>query len=146
MSEFAPSSILPADASKGTKCSAATDSRHVAGIAGAICAAFCCAGLPAAAILLSRLGLSFLHNDWLLVPVETLCFTLATRGFIQNRQRHGKVGPLVTASSGLILLLTGMLSSGFPSGLCLAVGACMLSLALIWDRRARAQTFRSYTC
>ena len=60
------------------------------GIGGSILAALCCLGLPAVLSIVSAIGLGFLINDAVLLPLLILFLIITIGGLILGKRRHQK--------------------------------------------------------
>ena len=78
------------------------------GVAGSFIAAACCLGLPAIVALFAALGLGFLINDAVLLPLLLFFLGLALFGLFQGYQGHRKPWPLavgvVSAAAALVFI------------------------------------------
>jgi len=72
-----------------------TDWADKVGPLGAIAAALCCLGFPAALALLSALGLGFVINDAILLPLLGVFLAITLVGLAAGTHRHGRQWPLV---------------------------------------------------
>lgn len=104
-----------------------------AGVAGALFAAFCCAGAPVIVGALGAVGLAFLRNDAILLPLLALSLALAWWGFAKGRSQHGAAGPLVLGVLGGLGLVAGILTTKWLIG----VGSVLLVGATVWNVAAR---------
>ncbi len=111
-----------------------------AGVAGAVFAAFCCAGAPVIVGALGAVGLSFLRNDTILLPLLALSLALAWWGFAKGRAQHGAAGPLVVGVLGGIALVAGILT---PQKWLIGTGSVLLVAATAWNIAARRRMFAS---
>ncbi len=57
------------------------------GAGGAVFVGLCCLGTPALLAFLAAIGLGFLINDFILIPLLTLFLALAVYGFSSTRKR-----------------------------------------------------------
>ncbi|MDP9477809.1 MAG: MerC domain-containing protein [Actinomycetota bacterium] len=81
----------------------------VFGSLGATVAALCCAGVPAVFLAaLSAVGLGFLVNDAILLPLTVLALGVALWGLWRGTARHGLRGILVLGGIGAVLLVVGI--------------------------------------
>lgn len=60
------------------------------GVGGSIFAALCCLGFPALLSVLSAIGLGFLINDKILMPLLVLFLLITLYGLYQGKRRHGQ--------------------------------------------------------
>ncbi len=68
------------------------------GVVGSFLAAACCLGLPAIVSIFAALGLGFLINDAVLLPLLLVFLALTLFGLFQGYQRHKRVWPLVVGA------------------------------------------------
>jgi mercuric ion transport protein len=74
------------------------------GTSGSIVAALCCLGTPAVLSLVAAVGLGFLIDDAILVPLLAV-FLLATLwGLVLGWRRHGRVAALALGGVASVLL------------------------------------------
>jgi mercuric ion transport protein len=64
----------------------------IIGTGGAVFAALCCIGTPAALGLLTAVGFGFLINDFILIPLLLFFVALAVYGFSASRKRASANG------------------------------------------------------
>lgn len=101
------------------------------GVVGSAFAALCCLGTPALLSLLSAIGLGFLINDTILVPLLVVFLAMSLIGLFLSCTRHRRPYPLVLGVLSAIGLLTGIL---FLSQTPLAyVSLAGLIGASVWD-------------
>lgn len=76
------------------------------GAAGAIFTALCCLGVSVVVSLAASLGLGFLINDAILMPLLIVFLLIDWSGLFVGRRRHGHLSPLITglAAGGALLL------------------------------------------
>lgn len=105
-----------------------------AGVAGAIFAALCCAGLPLILSVLAAVGLSFLRTDAILLPLMAFSLAIALWGFWSGRRTHGATGPLLLAIGGSSALVAGVVFiHGFPAKHVIWLGVVALVVATVWN-------------
>lgn len=78
------------------------------GVAGSFIAAACCLGLPAIIAVFAALGLGFLINDAVLLPLLLFFLALTLFGLFRGYRSHGKPGPLtagVVSAAAAILFI-----------------------------------------
>lgn len=78
------------------------------GVAGSFIAAACCLGLPAIIAVFAALGLGFLINDAVLLPLLLFFLALTLYGLFQGYRKHGKPWPLtvgVVSAAAAILFI-----------------------------------------
>lgn len=79
-----------------------------AGLAGSTFALLCCAGVAPVLGLVSAIGLGFLINDAVLIPLLILGLAVTMWGIWQGRRCHGENRPWVLAWIGSVLTLAGL--------------------------------------
>ncbi|MDT8342644.1 MAG: hypothetical protein RQ751_14130 [Longimicrobiales bacterium] len=90
------------------------------GPVGAVLSALCCLGAAPVVWALSAVGLSFLVNDLILLPLLALFLGITLRALAQDRARHGAAGPLALAGAGSLAAFGGLWVSGVVAGAGLA--------------------------
>ncbi len=112
--------------------------KQISGSIGSIIASICCLGFAPALAALSAVGLGFLINDAILIPLLALFLGLAVWGLLASRRRHGINHPFYLGSAGAVAALAGILVF-MPVHI---LGLVMLISAAVWDivllRRNRA--------
>lgn len=104
------------------------------GVGGSLFAALCCLGFPALLAILSAVGLGFLVNDAVLIPLLVLFLLVTLWGLYLGQRHHGRWMPFFIGMAGAALSFT---SIWFGSGLLAAVGIAGLiaaSLLNVWLR------------
>jgi mercuric ion transport protein len=75
------------------------------GVAGAVIAALCCLGVPAIVAIFSAIGLAFVFNDAILLPVMIVSIALTVGGLLLGWRHHRKPwAVLLAATSGVLLV------------------------------------------
>lgn len=86
------------------------------GATGAIFVALCCLGVSAVVSLAASLGLAFLINDAVLLPLLIVFLLIDWSGLFVGRRRHGHLSPLITGlAAGVALLLFTFLLPAKPA-------------------------------
>lgn len=75
------------------------------GVVGSFIAAACCLGLPAIVSIFAALGLGFLINDAVLVPVLLVFLAVTLFGLFQGYGRHRRIWPLVVGVVSALAVL-----------------------------------------
>ncbi len=78
------------------------------GLLGAAFALLCCAGVAPVLGLVSAIGLGFLINDAVLIPLLMLALALTMWGIRQGRRCHGRNPPWVLGWVGSAVTLAGL--------------------------------------
>lgn len=120
------------ESGRGSKMARAADG---AGVLGALFAALCCAGLPLIVGALSAVGLSFLRNDSILLPLLVASVVVALWGLMKGRDIHGSSGPFLLGSIGGLSLVLAVRGVGWL----LWPGTALLVGAVLWNTVARRQ-------
>lgn len=79
-----------------------TDHIDKAGIFGATFAALCCLGIPAVLSVVTAIGLGFLINDAVLLPLLVLSLAITLWGLASGWRRHHVPAPLIVGVAGAI--------------------------------------------
>ncbi|MEX1999598.1 MAG: MerC domain-containing protein [Gemmatimonadales bacterium] len=112
------------------------------GVFGSGFALLCCAGAAPVLGLLSAIGLGFLINDAVLVPLLLLALGLTGWGLWQGRRCHGRASALRLGLGGAALTVGGLFF-WIPLAF---IGFAAVVLASIWNLRlVRACTIPSST-
>ena len=75
------------------------------GVLGSVFTALCCLGIPALLSILSAVGLGFIINDAILLPLLVVFLVVTVLGLISGKRRHGKSWALLLGViSGLVIL------------------------------------------
>ncbi|MBN9086735.1 MAG: MerC domain-containing protein [Reyranella sp.] len=111
--------------------------RHLdkVGIGGSLFAALCCLGFPALLSILSAVGLGFLINDAVLVPLLIAFLIAALIGLFLGMHHHHR--PWALLLGGLSAMVTFVAVGVNPSGLFAGIGIAGLvvaSLLNVWLR------------
>lgn len=105
------------------------------GIAGASLTALCCLGITAAVSLLSALGLGFMINDAILIPLFAAFIILALSGLAADLRHHHRWSAFLLAlvgAAGLVLF-----AIFFPSRPRAFLAVAALVAASAWNLRFR---------
>lgn len=109
-----------------------------AGILGAVFAALCCLGVSAVLSVVTAIGLGFLINDAVLLPLMFVSITVVLWGLTSGWRRHGRPAALIlgaVASAGLATFsfLAPSRLLAFIS-IALLIGASLMNVALLRRR------------
>lgn len=96
---------------------------------GSVFAALCCLGAAPVLGALSALGLGFLINDLILVPMLALFLGVTIWALGRDRRRHEQSGPERLAWAAALLTLGGL----WLSGLVVGMGLALLMGASAWN-------------
>ncbi|MGE3556328.1 MAG: MerC family mercury resistance protein [Candidatus Obscuribacterales bacterium] len=90
--------------------------RHVdkVGGVGALLALLCCLGVPWVIALLLGVGLGFIINDLILIPLVALFLALILLGLYLGMRVHHRPGALILGSVGAIVVLVFLVVFFFP--------------------------------
>jgi len=98
---------------------------------GSIVAALCCLGVSAFVSVVSALGLGFLLNDAVLLPVFLLFLALSLWGLAAGWRRHGKPAALALGvAAGALLFVFSFVRQSTPWAY---VGVAGLVTASVWN-------------
>lgn len=105
------------------------------GIAGSVFAALCCLGFPALLSILSAIGLGFLINDAVLLPLLALFLLVTLAGLYLGVRHHGSWFPfvvgLISAASVFIFIFVAF--NKVLAGIGIA-GLVAASVINVWQR------------
>jgi mercuric ion transport protein len=96
---------------------------------GSIFAALCCLGYAPALAVLSAVGLRFLINDLVLIPLLVLFLGATSWGLHRDRPRHHTPGPEYLAWVASVLTVGGIWISGAVVG----AGLTLLVAVSVWN-------------
>ncbi len=96
---------------------------------GSIFAALCCLGFAPALAALSAVGLGFLINDLMLIPLLVLFLGATIWGLHRDRARHQTPGPEYLAWAASVLTVGGLWISGAVVG----AGLTLLVAVSVWN-------------
>jgi mercuric ion transport protein len=109
------------------------------GIGGAAFAALCCLGFPALLAIVSAIGLGFLVNDAVLLPVLGISLLITLWGLYSGTRHHHRWSAFGIGVAGVILMVLSILfDKGIFAGAGIAalIGASLLNIKLRVRRRA----------
>ncbi len=106
------------------------------GVGGSIFAALCCLGFPALLALLAAIGLGFLINDAVLIPLLVIFLGVTLWGLYLGVHHHRKWSALALGVVGAVLTLG---SIWFGSGLVAGIGIAALIAASVLNVALRAR-------
>lgn len=96
---------------------------------GSIFAALCCLGFAPALAALSAVGLGFLINDLVLIPLLVLFLGASIWGLHRDRARHQTPGPEYLGWVASVLSVSGLWISGAVVG----AGLTLLVAGSVWN-------------
>jgi mercuric ion transport protein len=112
------------------------------GVGGSIFAALCCLGFPAPLSILSAIGLGFIVNDTILVPLLLVSLAIALSGLYLGTRHHHQPWALILGGVSAVALALVFL--GIVANLVLAyagiVGLVAASFLNVWLRARRLRT------
>ena len=101
------------------------------GVPGSIVAAICCLGVSALVSVATALGLGFLLNDAVLLPLFVLFLALSLWGLAAGWRRHGNHAALVLGvAAGAVLFVFAFVRQSTPWAY---VGVAGLVTASVWN-------------
>jgi len=110
------------------------------GVVGSFIGAACCLGLPGIGSILAALGLGFLINDAVLLPVLVVFLALTLFGLLRGYRRHKRIWPLMAGvASSIAAFVFIFVAFSAPLAYVAVVGLVTASLLnVIAQRLARA--------
>jgi len=103
--------------------------RQIIGTLGSIFAALCCIGTPALLAFLTSLGVGFLINDLILLPLLLVLLAVSMWGLSRSRLTHGQSGPLTLAVVCSVIVFAAV----WFSPIVVLLGLAGLLAASVWD-------------
>lgn len=79
------------------------------GAAGSVFTSLCCLGTPALLSLVSAIGLGFLINDAVLIPLMAIFLAVSVFGLYRSCVRHRKSYPLLLGALSAVGVFAGVL-------------------------------------
>ncbi len=101
------------------------------GAGGSIFAALCCLGFPAFLSVLSAVGLGFLINDKILMPLLVVFLLITLYGLYRGKQRHGQPQAFWLGIISAVVTF-GFIFVAFVYALAVA-GIVGLTAAAVWN-------------
>lgn len=96
---------------------------------GSVFASLCCLGVAPVLGALSAVGLGFLINDLILIPMLALFLGATIWALNRDRERHERAGPERLAWGAALLTVGGL----WVSGVVVGVGLALLTAASAWN-------------
>src|SRR5436853_5678360 len=89
------------------------------GIGGSVFAALCCLGFPALLSILSAIGLGFVVNDAILIPLLLVFLAITLAGLYLGTRHHHRPWALVlgAVSSAITAVFSAILPNGVLAGI-----------------------------
>jgi mercuric ion transport protein len=113
------------------------------GVVGSLFAALCCLGFPALVSILSAIGLGFLINDAILIPLLLVFLAASLVGLAFGVRHHHRPWALVLGAASAIVLFVAIAirPSGLLAGIGIAgqIGASLLN---VWLRSGQLRARR----
>ncbi len=113
----------------------------IIGSLGSIFAALCCIGIPTLLAFLSSIGVGFLINDKILIPLLIVFLGISIWGIYKSSKSHGKKGSLILAIISAIVVFAAI---WFSKPL-VYIGLVGLIVASVWDIYLK-KTCRTVSC
>jgi len=100
---------------------------------GSLFAALCCLGAAPVLAALAAIGLGFLINDLILIPLLVAFLGVTIRALARDRARHGRGAPVPVSVAGALATVGGLWVSGIVvgAGLALVFGASVWNWMLV---------------
>lgn len=104
---------------------------------GSVFTALCCLGAAPVIAALSAVGLGFLVNDLILIPLLVLFLGVTIWALRRDRPRHGRAGPEGLAWAAAVATVGGLWISAVVvgAGLTLLIAASLWNWKLVRSRR-----------
>lgn len=99
------------------------------GPVGSLFAALCCLGVAPVLAALGAVGLGFVVNDLILVPLLVLFLGVTLWALQRDRPRHGHAGPVRLAAAGALATVGGL----WVSALVVGAGLVLLMSGSVWN-------------
>lgn len=99
------------------------------GPVGSVVAALCCLGVAPLLAALGAVGLGFVVNDLILVPLLVLFLGVTLWALRRDRPRHGHGGPFVASTVGALATVGGL----WVSALVVGAGLALLVSGSMWN-------------
>lgn len=99
------------------------------GPVGSLVAALCCLGAAPVVGALGAVGLGFLVNDLILIPLLVGFLGVTVWTLLRDRPRHNRSGPVATSMIGAVATLGGLWISGVVVG----AGLTLLLTGSVWN-------------
>jgi|SRR5438132_3726160 len=116
--------------------------RYLTGIGtgGSIFAALCCLGFPALLSILSAIGLGFVVNDAILIPLLLVFLAITLAGLYLGTRHHHRPWALVlgAVSSAITAVFSAILPNGVLAGIGIA-GLISASLLNVWLKKTAVE-------
>ena len=112
--------------------------RDKLGFLGTLFASLCCLGVSVVIAPLTAIGLGFLINDLILLPLVLVFLLITLWGLYTGWKRHGLRPPFFLGIFAAVLLIPSFFVSAYLSSLLLVV----LLVATIWNTIAVARPAR----
>ncbi len=106
------------------------------GFLGTLFASLCCLGVSVVIAPLSAIGLGFLINDLILLPLVLVFLIITLWGLYQGWKRHGVRQPFFLGCSAAVLLIPSFFVTSYLSFILLV----LLLVATIWNTAAAKAT------
>ncbi|MFQ5696357.1 MAG: MerC domain-containing protein [Terriglobia bacterium] len=101
------------------------------GVAGSVVTGACCLGLPAVISVLTAIGLGFLINDAVLLPVLLLFLGITLAGLVLGYRVHGRPAPLALGGLSALAVFLFIFMRTVPVAAYLAIAG--LAVAAVFN-------------
>jgi len=113
----------------------------IIGSLGSIFAALCCIGTPALLAFPTSIGVGFLINDKILIPLLVVFLGISIWGIYKSSKSHGRKGGLILIVVSAIVVFTAI----WFSRTLVYIGLVGLIAASVWDIYLK-KTCRTESC
>jgi len=110
--------------------------RDKLGFLGTLFTSLCCLGVSVVVAPLTAIGLGFLINDLVLLPLVLVFLIITLWGLYQGWKRHGVRPPVFLGIGAAVLLIPSFFISTYLSSILLV----LLLVATIWNTAAAKAT------
>ncbi|MCH8849472.1 MAG: MerC domain-containing protein [Chloroflexi bacterium] len=105
------------------------------GVLGSVFSALCCLGFPALLSVLSAVGIGFLINDAILLPLLLVFLAISVYGLFSGMKHHGSLWALLLGSVSSVVIVV-FLFARFSQGM-VQIGIGGLALATLLNTLIR---------
>lgn len=119
--------------------------KQITGSLGSIFASLCCLGFAPVLASLSAVGLGFIINDAVLIPLLAVFLGITLWGLVGSRNKHHSSGPLYLGIAGAVAALSGIfvLIPIHVTGLIAIVAAGLWDIVVLQKCRRTSNTIQN---